>query len=391
VALAFVMLVSAGLMIRTFQALSDVDPGFIRPAEVLAFDITIPSSIAAEPERVVRLQHDILERVATVVGVTAAAFGSSPPMGGETRRDVVVPEGRVFDQVNRPEARRFKFVSPGFLATSGTPLLAGRDLTWTDSYERRPVTLVSANLARLEWGSPADALGKRLRGGSSIDDWREIVGVVGDVRDDGVTRPATEIVYLPALVDRIYNIPTLATRTVTFLVRSVRTGELGFLGEIQDAVWSTSADLPLANIRTLADMYERSLARTSLTLVMVAIAAAMALVLGVSGIYGVIAYSVSQQTREIGIRMALGAQHRAVRSMFMRSALELAAIGIVIGLAVAAGVTRLMSSLLYGVSTVDPFTYAAVCAVLVVAVALASYLPARRATAIDPTEALRAE
>jgi predicted permease len=390
-ALAFVMLVSAGLMIRTFQALSDVDPGFVEPSEVLAFDVTIPPSMAAEPDGVVRMQNDILDRVTAVAGVASAAFGSSPPMGGETRRDVLVPEGRVFDAASRPEARRFKFVSPGFLGTSGTPLIAGRDLTWTDSYERRPVTLVSANLARLEWGGVTEAIGKRVRGGSSADDWREIVGVVGDVRDDGVTRPATEIVYLPALVDRIYGVPTLANRTVTFLARSPRAGASAFLEEVRNAVWSVSADLPLANVRTLGDMYERSLARTSLTLVMLAIAASMALLLGVVGIYGVIAYAVSQQTREIGIRMALGAQQRAVRRMFMRNGLALAAIGIAVGVVAATAVTQLMSSLLYGVSSVDPITYAAVCAVLLAAVMLASYLPARRATTIDPLEALRAE
>ncbi len=390
-ALAFVMLVSAGLMVRTFQALSAVDPGFVRPAEVLAFDITIPQSAVAEPEAVMRMQHGILERVAAVPGVTSASFGSSPPMGGETRRDVLVPEGRVFNDAVRPEARRFKFVSPGFLATAGTPLIAGRDFAWADSYERRPVTLVSANLAKLEWGSPADALGKRLRGGSSADDWREIVGVVDDVRDDGVTQPAPGIVYLPALVDRVYDVPRLATRTMTFLVRSPRTGAPNFLDEVQDAVWSLNADLPLANVRTLAGMYERSLARVSLTLAMLAIAAVMAFLLGVTGIYGVIAYTVSQQTREIGIRMALGAQQRAVRRMFIRNALALAAVGIALGVVVAAGVTRLMASLLHGVSSVDPITYAVVALVLLAAAMLASYLPVRRATAIDPLQVLRAE
>jgi predicted permease len=390
-ALAFATLVSAGLMIRTFQALTSVDPGFVRPEEVLAFDITIPQTMASTPDAVVRMQQGILDRVATVAGVTSAAFGSSPPMGGETRRDVLVPEGRVFNDAIRPEARRFKFVSPGFFGTAGTPLIVGRDLTWADSYERRPVTLVSENLAKLEWGSPADALGKRLRGGSSADDWREIVGVVGDVRDDGVTQPATGIVYLPALVDRIYDVPTLATRTMTFLVRSPRTGASPFLHEVQNAVWAMQADLPLANVQTLADLYERSLARVSLTLVMLAIAAAMAFLLGVTGIYGVIAYTVSQQTREIGIRLALGAQQHAVRRMFMRKALVLATIGTAAGFVVAAGVTRLMASLLYGVTSVDPITYAVVALVLLVSTLLASHLPVRRATAVDPLEVLRAQ
>src|SRR5690606_27744225 len=139
----------------------------------------------------------------TVSGVAGAAFGSSPPMGGETATDLLAPEGRVFSEGDRPQARRFKFISPGFLETTGTPLVAGRGLTWTDVYEKRAVTLVSENLAWLEGGSPRDALGKRLRGGSTVDDWREIVGVVGDVRDDGIGEPAIEIVYLPVLLDGI--------------------------------------------------------------------------------------------------------------------------------------------------------------------------------------------
>jgi predicted permease len=391
VALALVLLVSAGLMIRTFMELSDVNPGFTRPDEVLALGIDIPNPSVPEPERVTRMQNEILDRIAAVPGVGSVAFASSPPMGGPTSADLLVPEGKVFAEGDRPQARRFKYISPGFFATTGTALVAGRDLTWVDTHEKRAVVLVSENLARLEWGSSSEALGKRLRGSAATDDWREIVGVVGNVRDDGITEPEIEIVYFPVLVDRIFTEPTIAWRSVTFLVRSPRTGTPAFLDEIRDAVWAVNPDLPIANVRTLGDIYEQSLARTSLTLVLLAIAGAMALLLGVIGIYGVIAYAVSQSTREIGIRIALGAQRGDVRRMFMHNALGLAAIGIAVGLAAAAGLSRLMSSLLFGVSGMDPLTYAAVCVLLVIAVALASYLPARRATRIDPLEALRAE
>ena len=392
VALALVLLVGAGLMIRTFQALADVDPGFTRPGEVLAFDVSVPPALVAEVEGVPHLQQAIVERIAALPGVASVAFATSAPMGGGDAADMLVTEGRAGTNNTRTGVRRFKFISPGFLGTVGTPLIAGRDLTWTDTYEKRAVTLVSENLARAEWGSPAEALGKRLRGSSNRDDWREIVGVVGDVRDDGVTRPATEIVYFPLLVDRIFNAPTTVVRRgVTFVVRSSRTGAPGFLDEIRGAVWAANPDLPLADVRTLGDMYERSLARTSLTLVLLALAGAMALLLGVVGIYGVVAYIVSQSAREIGIRIALGAQQRAVTRIFVRRALVLAGLGVALGLGVAAGVSRLMASVLYGVSVVDPLTYVAVCVLLVGAVVLASYVPARRAARVDPLQALRAE
>jgi predicted permease len=391
VALALVLLISAGLMIRTFQALTDVDPGFAQPADVITFGIDVPSATVQAPEGVARLQQAILDRVAAVPGVTSAAFGSSPPMGRGDMGDVLTVPGRTVVKGDQVLLGRFKFVSPGFFETAGTPLIAGRALTWSDTYETHPVALVSENLARLVWGSAAGALGQRVRGSSGLDEWRDIVGVVGDVRDNGITQPATEAVYVPLLVERFLNTPIVARRSATFLVRSPRTGQPGFLDEIRAAVWSVNPDLPLANVRTLGDIYQRSLARTSLTLVLLAIAAAMALLLGVVGIYGVIAYAVSQSTREIGLRIALGAQPRAVKQVFVRRALVLAALGIVLGLGAAVGVSRLLASLLYGVSTLDPLTYVIVCALLLAAVAVASYLPARRAARIDPLEALRAE
>jgi ABC-type antimicrobial peptide transport system permease subunit len=180
-------------------------------------------------------------------------------------------------------------------------------------------------------------------------------------------------------------------RTVTFAIRSDRAGTEGFLNEIRQAVWSVNANLPVASERTMQEIYGQSLARTSFTLVMLGIAGAMALVLGIIGIYGVISYAVSQRRREIGIRLALGAQQGELRGMFVRHGLVLAGIGVVIGLGAAMVLTRLMTSLLFGISALDPLTYAAVPVVLVAAAMLASYLPARQASAVDPVEALKAE
>jgi ABC-type antimicrobial peptide transport system permease subunit len=178
---------------------------------------------------------------------------------------------------------------------------------------------------------------------------------------------------------------------VTILVRSGRTGSSGFLSEVSRAVWSVNPNLPLAGVRTLAEIYRKSLARTSFTLVMLAIAGAMALLLGVIGIYGVIAYSVSQRTREIGIRMALGSPRKDVTRLFLGHGLRLTAIGIVCGLVAAAACTRLMSSLLFEISPLDPLTFAGVPIVLLLAAAVASYVPAVRAAVVDPVEALRTD
>ena len=182
-----------------------------------------------------------------------------------------------------------------------------------------------------------------------------------------------------------------ARRAVTFVVRSDRAGTEAFLSEIRQAVWSVNPSLPLASVETMQEIYSQSLARTSFTLVMLGIAGSMALVLGIIGIYGVISYAVSQRTREIGIRLALGEQRGRLRWMFVRSALLLTGVGLAFGLTAAAGLMGLMKSLLFGVSPLDPVTYLSVLMVLVASAALASYLPARRAAAVNPVEALRAE
>jgi len=286
--------------------------------------------------------------------------------------------------------RFFKFVSPRFFRAAGTRLLAGRDFTWDDLYGRRSVLILSQNLAREWWGTPIAAIGKRVRQFSDTP-WREVIGVVQDVRENGVDQKPPTIVYWPSLISGYYGHKIDPTRTVTFVLRSQRAGTQSFVRQIQQAVWSVERDLPVASIRTMQTIYDQSLSRTSLALVMLGIAGAMALVLGIIGIYGVISYSVSQRRREIGIRLALGAQQRELRRMFVRSGLALTGIGVAIGLAAAVGLMRLMNSLLFGISPLDPFTYVAVPLVLVAAAALASYLPARRAAAVDPVEALKAE
>jgi len=216
--------------------------------------------------------------------------------------------------------------------------------------------------------------------------------VVQDVHHNGVSADPPAIVYWPAMIANPYMKNTIhAPRSVTMAIRTSRAGTESFLAELQQAVGSVNASLPLASVRTMQEIYSKSMARTSFTLVMLAIAGSMALLLGIIGIYGVISYAVSQRTREIGIRLALGAQKGGLKWMFVRSALVLTGIGVVIGVCAAAGLMQLMKSLLFGISPLDPFTYIAIPLVLVASAALASYLPARRAASVDPVEALRAE
>ena len=216
--------------------------------------------------------------------------------------------------------------------------------------------------------------------------------MVGDEREDGVDQKAPPIVIWPLLMDNFTGEKTFVARNLAFAVRSCRTGSLGFVhGNQPRHLERESGYLPVADVHTLQEIYNKSLARTSFTLVMLAIAGAMALLLGVVGIYGVISYSVSQRTREIGIRMALGARKEELTRMFVGQGLRLAMIGVACGLIAAVGLTRVMKSLLFEVNPLDPATFAAVAVGLVLAASLASYLPALRATAVDPMEALRAD
>lgn len=390
VALALVLLISSGLMIRTLQALKRVQPGFTQPEEVLTLRVSIPSAQVPDADRVIRMENDIIQKMAAIPGVSSVGFSNSITMDGYTDNDPLFPEDQPYAEGKLPPMRRYKFITPDYFKTMGSPLLAGRVISWTDIFEKRNVVMVSENLAREYWHQPAAALGKRVRE-SPKSPWREIVGVVGNERDDGVHQKAPTVVYWPPIVREFWGMPLMVQRGPAYAIRSSRTGSASFLKEIRQAVWSVNPDFPIADVRTVKEIYDRSMARTSFTLVMLAIAAGMALLLGVVGIYGVISYSVSQRTREIGIRMALGATQQNVRTLFVRHGLWLTGIGVVCGLAVAIALTRLMTSLLFEVSPVDPMTYCAVPVVLVAAALLASYVPARRATVIQPMDALRAE
>ena len=397
VAIALVLLVSAGLMIRTFESLRTVEPGFTEPEHLQIMRIFIGASVVPDAKRLTRMQNDIQDALSSIPGVTSAAFGSAMPMEGYgsnlgvANSGVIRTDDRADAGTDNPPPRLFKYASPGFFHTAGTRVIAGREITWTDVYGLRPVVMISENLARELWGTAAAAPGKRLRENPGMP-WHEVIGVVQDVRENGVYQPAPATVYWPSM--SAYVGPTAGgpntIRQVTFIIRSERAATEGFKNEVRQAVWSVNGNLPVS-LRTMREVYDQSLQRTSFTLVMLAIAASMALLLGVVGIYGVISYAVSQRRREIGIRAALGAQQGELKRMFVRHALVLTGIGVVIGLSAAAGLTRLMSTLLYGITPLDPMTYIAVPLLLLTATVLASYVPAWRAASIDPVEALKAD
>jgi putative ABC transport system permease protein len=391
VALALVLVVGSGLMVRTFLALRAVPPGFTDPDKVQLVRVSISEKQIGDPERVLRLQRDMVDRVAAIPGVIDVSFTGNVPMADERSRSSIYPEdAAITDASAPPPIRWFRFVAPGFFQTIGTRILAGRDFTWVDLEDRRPVAVISENLARELWRAPQTALGKRIREGSGSP-WREVVGVVADVYDDGVHRQAPSIVYWPSFMETFQGQPLYVRRAVTLAIRSDRAGGDSLLTQVRDAISSVKADVALTRLRTLGDVYGRSLAATSFALVMLLIAAAMALLLGIVGIYGVIAYSVTQRRREIGIRAALGAPRRELEAMFVRHGVKLALAGVGCGLAGALALTRVMASLLFGTSPLDPTIYLLVSLGLVSIAALASYVPARRATLVDPVQTLRGD
>jgi hypothetical protein len=281
--------------------------------------------------------------------------------------------------VGPPTLRRVHTIAPGYVETMGNMPVAGRTVTQADIAARVPVALVSMNLAREWFEAPEKALGQRIGGGDG--QWFDIVGVVGNERDDGVNQPAPPVIYMP--------VGAPPPRNMAYVVRSSRVGTPGFLNELALAVQSVNSSLPLGNVRTLSEIQALSMAPTSFAMTMLGIAAGIALLLALVGVYGVVAYIAAERTHEVGIRMALGAQAREVRRLFLRHGLVLALTGIVLGLGAATLLTPLTSALLYGVAPVDPATYIAVSIALVAVTLVATYLPARRASRVQPVIALR--
>jgi predicted permease len=338
------------------------------------------------------MEREILDGLAALQGVAAAGFSSHVPLAGREGTGGGPVEVETLTAAGTPPAQRsWKYVSPGYFETLGTRMIAGREVTWADIEAGGRVAVISESFARELAAEPAGALGQRIRFAAPQDAWREVIGVAQNVHDDALYDEPPTRAYWPVLMENMFNSPVQGTPSVTFVIRSERAGTVSLMDEVRQAVRSVSANIAIGQERTMQDLYAGSLARTSFTLVLLVIAGGMALVLGIIGIYGVIAYVVTQRTREIGTRAALGADRRQLERMFLRQGLTLAAAGAAIGLVAAAALGRSMSSLLFGVDALDPTAYVSALCITLAAATLATYLPARRAATIDPIETLKAE
>jgi putative ABC transport system permease protein len=379
VAMAVVLLVGSGLMLRTIARLSAVDPGF--KVEGL---LTAGVSLGSTPDqaRLVAFYDRVLKEVAGMPGVTSVGAANSLPIeaAGMNGSSFTI-ESRPQGPNDVPPVTMYQVVTPGYFETLGVTVREGRAPDWRDMSPGRAVVWVSESFARQFLDNRA--VGERIQ----IDEqWLEIVGVVSDVRTFGLREDIRPLAYLPL------GTPVRAvTREVMLLV--IRTGgdPASLASDLRSTLDRVDASVPLTRIRTMEDVVARSLAQTSFTMVMLVIAAGVALVLGVVGLYGVISYVVSQRVPEIGVRLALGAQPGQLQRMVLRQGMTVALVGIVVGVGLAAVVARAMQSIVFGISTRDPITFVLVVLALAAVSAIATYFPARRAAAVDPLEALRQE
>ncbi|HZI78566.1 MAG TPA: ADOP family duplicated permease [Vicinamibacterales bacterium] len=385
VALALVLLVAAGLMARTFQSLRGVDPGFSDPEHVQTITLTLPTALAPDFPAVRARLQGVQERLAAAPGVASVGFASRVPLGAPGPRTGFFVEGGPATNW-RPTPQEFRFVGPGFFQTMGIPVVAGRPFDWADQDGARRVAMVSESMARAEWGNAQAAIGKRVRM-SPAEPWADVVGVIGDVRHKSLIEPPEQTVYL-TLGERL---AVFLSRTVTFVVRSDRVSTPGFLESLQRAVWSLEPEVPLARVERMADIRDRAMERTELTLILIGITGTMAALLGLVGIYGVTSYVVSQRFREMGIRMALGARGGVLWRMLLGRVALLAAVGVAVGVVTALALSRQLTPLLFGVTAVDPATYSLMSAVLLATALMAGAVAARRVTGDAPLRSLRTD
>jgi putative ABC transport system permease protein len=390
-ALAVVLLAAAGLMLRSFQRLRSVQPGF-DASGVLTFEVSLPYSRYAPRVRgpvgylpVFQYHRELAQQLAALPGVTSVGMTQALAMKDGDGCALVFVNGKNYTRDTAPCVGNV-IAGPGYFATLGIPI-RGRAPTWADVEEQSGAVVVSKALAEHMWPGE-DPIGKELRPGGSVDPWYRVVGVTGDVLTRGLDQPASDIVYYPMVpVDGapLWSPPT----HMTVAIRTLNADPLSLAPAARRIVTALDREVPVANIQTMQTIVERSTAKTTFAMLLLAIAGSMALVLSAVGIYGVISYTVTQRRPEIGVRMALGAQATQVGRMVVIQSLRVASVGIAIGLLAAFATTRVLQSLLFGVSPTDPVTLGGVTVVLVMLGALAAYAPARRATKVDPVEVLR--
>ncbi len=394
-ALALVLLVGSGLMLRSFQSLRGRDPGFGGAEEILALQLYLPQSEAPTGSDVASTYENIARRLAEIPGVSSVGLATSIPMHGGGNVNPFLVRGQEMDEEGARISRRHKWIGPNYLETMRIPLLMGRNVTWDDVRARAPVALLSETLAREVFGSAREALGQYVAARPDPPAWKEVIGIVADVREDGIDQDYPDLVYWPHVTLGFWEgnaaDQVQVWRGAAFSIRSSRIHTAGFQEDVENAIWEISPNLPLTNVRPMDGVLADSMADTSFAMILLGIAGIVALILGLVGVYGVISYAVSQRRGELGMRMALGAQPGQVKAMVLKQGAVLAGVGVGLGLLVAFGVTRLMTSLLFGVTAADPLTFGVVAVGLLAVALLASYLPARRASRVDPMTALRVD
>jgi putative ABC transport system permease protein len=383
VAFALVLVISAGLLMQTFFRLLRVDGGF-NPDRVLTFELSLPGSKYNDTDRIVALYQRALPQLQSVPGVRSAAIAYTVPMDGATESGVVrIPDHPVADNQAKPFSN-YNIVSPGFFSTVGTPILRGREFLESDTGDSVPVTVINNVMAKKYWPGE-DPIGRQLGLGSLRFPAMTIVGIVADVKQISLREDPGPEMYVP-YTQKPY--PSMLTMHV---VLRTKADPISVSGAMKEAVHSLDPDLPVTKVTTLKAIVENSMTRPRFSMLLLGSFAVLALLLASVGLYGVISYSVTQRTPEIGIRMALGANRRNVFGMVLGQGARLIGIGIAIGIAASLSVTHVMASFLYGVQPTDPLTFAAVSALLAGISLFSCYLPAHRATRVDPMIALRYE
>jgi putative ABC transport system permease protein len=382
VALALILLICAGLLIKTVVRLRSVDPGF-KPDRLVTMNVWLPSAKYPKNADGVPFFNRMLERIQAIPGVEAAAVTSVLPVSANFDRRTIEVEGQPQKPGEYPDVDNY-MVSPDYLRAMSIPLLRGRTLTAQDTEDTALVVLVSETMARKLWPGD-DAIGKRVRFYNSSGEqrpWRTVVGIVQDVKQYGLDKPAPTAMY-----ETLAQFPTTA---VTLVVRSA-VEPTTMIAAIRREILALDKDQAVFNIETMEQLVSDSMSLRRFSMFLLGVFAALALVLAAIGIYGVLAQSVSQRTHEIGIRMALGAQTRDVLQLIVRQGMSLTVIGVVIGLAGAFGLTRLLGSLLFGVGATDPATFLWIAVLLASVSFFACYIPARRAARLDPIKALTSQ
>lgn len=380
VAVSFVLLIGAGLLISSFLHLRNLDPGF-RADHLLTAKIDLPELKYPDRDHRIPFFDEVIRRVSALPGVQSAAIAGNLPLTYNGDSMYVGVEGIADPPPDQQRDVIYRAIGPGYFSTMGIQLLRGRDFTAQDTPDTGYAVVVSEKMAKQFWPG-RDPIGKRLKPGSTTSDspWREVIGVVKDVRqNDFVADPKLQMY--------------MSYRQLKFLAPNalvVRTSvdPMSLATPLRNAVWAVDKDQPVSNIRAMEEIVSAAMARQRFSTMLLGIFAALALVLAAVGIYGVMSYSVAQRTREIGIRLALGAQRRDVLRMTMGQGLRLVSIGVGIGLVAAFILTRVMASLLFGVDATDPTTFVVIPLILMSVALLASYIPALRATKVDPMVAL---